>query len=1028
MPSPRTEQCLSHGGGLMSHEILSVLSTLFVPGQVVEVRAIGENSIASGYFDDPEKLADKAKTLSTNTEIQGVYITLNTINPVLLARRANRIKMRLGKKDATTADSDITQRNWLPIDIDPVRPSGVSSSEEEHQAALQKAVMIREYLTEMGWPDPVYGDSGNGAHLLYRIELENTPESRDLVKGCLESLSTLFSDQLCHVDTANFNAARIWKLYGTISRKGDNTTDRPHRSSRMITTPENIEHVPILLLEHLCGLFPKEQIPAPKKTKSGTVIDLAEWLSSNGIGYEQKPYQGGSLFVLDECPFSSDHKDGAYAIQFSNGAVYAGCHHNSCGGGTQRWSELRERYEGRTVHPGSKRNPGQSSNSAKQTRREQKRTILDEARSAPVPEIVEEACSILREGNPLQFILDTFNEEHEGDRVVAECLAMSLASRSVINSKGLHVSITGDSGKGKSHTIDTMLQFIPPEYRIDGRMSDKALFYIENMKPGTVIALDDVFLSDQMQEILKGVTTSFQKDFNYHTVSKDRTGQICTIPERCVWWVAKVEGAGDDQVFNRMLTCWIDDSEEQDRKVLTRALADAEKIPNTKPMTRREILVAQAMWLKLKPVWVVIPYASRIRFQNAANRRNPDMLLDLIKTNAALKQHQRESQVIDDMTCVIATREDFDEAARLFQALNGETGGQVTKLTRKEAELIESIRLLNMQEMTITQLQKETGWSNSTINKLFHGYQSRGQSYTGLLEKCPAISFLDRTISSGDECTSTQRRSKVFTWDAALYESWAQGCFVWIEDREFPSLKDTPDPDDQSGRAERKRKSEERAEASAHIPGENTSPNEKQEENTLDNIKRAERSEQSEQVKSTQDPSHDSHHDYRSSTHTTEREPLEPPSPIPCTEIREEPSAQTEVSSAFPLTEVKSSEFVPVEGWPDRKPCSVCGKTPTYYQERMTRERMSQPHRPNKMLCKNCFDKARRAESSRFMALPGVIDTSPMIQRGNDIGRCHICNISKAIWWDGNQRVGLCDVCYARESRNTKKGQSEGAA
>jgi hypothetical protein len=73
-----------------------------------------------------------------------------------------------------------------------------------------------------------------------------------------------------------------------------------------------------------------------------------------------------------------------------------------------------------------------------------------------------------------------------------------------------------------------------------------------------------------MQEILKGVTTSFQKDFMYHTVSKDRTGQICTIPERCVWWVAKVEGAGDDQVFNRMLTCWIDDSEEQDQKVLTR--------------------------------------------------------------------------------------------------------------------------------------------------------------------------------------------------------------------------------------------------------------------------------------------------------------------------------------------------------------------------------------------------------------------------------------------------------------------------
>jgi len=222
------------------------------------------------------------------------------------------------------------------------------------------------------------------------------------------------------------------------------------------------------LSQHLAGLFPKEVEP-PKRTKTGQAIDLPQWLSGHGIGYEERPYQGGSLFVLDECPFSGDHKDGAYAIQFPNGAIYAGCHHNSCGGGSQRWSELRERYEGKQNR--TRRDPPDEGK--KVSKREQKKTILEDSRSAPVPEIVEEACFILRKGNPLQFILDTFNEEHEGDRVVAECLAMSLASQSVINSNGLHVSINGDSGKGKSHTIDTMLQFIPPEYRIDGRMSDK---------------------------------------------------------------------------------------------------------------------------------------------------------------------------------------------------------------------------------------------------------------------------------------------------------------------------------------------------------------------------------------------------------------------------------------------------------------------------------------------------------------------------------------------------------------------------
>ncbi|HWQ65904.1 MAG TPA: hypothetical protein VN372_03420 [Methanospirillum sp.] len=1009
----------------MIHEIRSALSTLFVPGQVIELRAIGENSIASGYFDDPEHLAEIAEKLNSAYEIGGVYVTLNTINPVLLARRANRIKMRLSKKDATTADTDIIQRNWLPIDIDPVRPSGVSSSEEEHQAALSKATIISSYLSEMGWPEPVIGDSGNGSHLLYRIDLPNTPESRDLVKGCLESLDVLFSDDRCHVDMANFNAARIWKLYGTISRKGDNTADRPHRRSRLITAPDTHEIVPISALRNLAGLFPRET-DLPKKTRNGMKIHLGEWLDSHQISYVHKPYQGGDLFVLHECPFSKDHTDGAYAIQFPNGAIYAGCHHTSCGGGAQRWADLREHYKGSSPHRSEKdrdtRSGGQS-RQIKQTRREQKKAILEEARSAPVAEITLAADSILREGNPLTFLLDTFNEEHEGDRVVAECLAMSLASRSVINSKGLHVSITGESGKGKSHTIDTMLQFIPPEFRIDGRMSDKALFYIENMRLGTVIALDDVFLSDQMQEILKGVTTSFQKDFTYHTVSKDRTGQVCTIPERCVWWVAKVEGSGDDQVFNRMLTCWIDDSDEQDQKVLRRALADAEKMPGTRPTTRREILIAQEMWLNLKQVWVVIPYASRIRFQNTANRRNPDMLLDLIKTNAALKQHQRESSMVDEMTCVIATREDFDEAARLFQALNGETGGQVTKLTRKEAELIDAIRLMDQYEMTITQLQKATRWSNSTINKLLHGYQSRGQSYSGLLEKCPAISFLDRTVKSDDDGLSTQRRTKVFTWDAALYESWAQGCSVWIEHDDTPSFDTDEHSGDQGGRAERKQKSEERAGGSAQIQDDTMNQIEKREEIYLDNTIRAERSERSEQVISSHDSVHDGHHDLRPSAQVPDRRPPRPPLPVPCTKTREEPSAHRGVCSALPLSDIRPSVFVPIEGWPDKKPCCVCGKTPTYYQERASLHRSRGSPHPNLMLCKKCFDTARRAESARFTALPGVIDTAPMVRRECDLGKCHICNTSKAVWWDGAEHLGLCEVCYARESRGQRYGE-----
>lgn len=83
-------------------EITGALSLLFESRQVIEVRAITEEGMASGYFDDPEALAEAIAPLDASGTA-GIYVTLNEVNPALLSRRANRIKMRLSKKDSTTA-------------------------------------------------------------------------------------------------------------------------------------------------------------------------------------------------------------------------------------------------------------------------------------------------------------------------------------------------------------------------------------------------------------------------------------------------------------------------------------------------------------------------------------------------------------------------------------------------------------------------------------------------------------------------------------------------------------------------------------------------------------------------------------------------------------------------------------------------------------------------------------------------------------------------------------------------------------
>jgi phage/plasmid-associated DNA primase len=230
------------------------VNLLTEPGQVVELRALKVegrgNRTDSGYFDDPAKLA--AAAFSLEGKAQAVYITLNPVKPDLLARASNRIKQYATE---TTADPDITKRRWLPLDFDPVRPAGISSSEDEHAAAIAMAERCAEWLTIQGWPAPVAGDSGNGAHLLYLIDLPNDQESADLLKTCMAVLADRFDDNQVTIDRKVFNAARIWKLYGTVARKGDNLQTRPHRRAQIANAPEHLTAVALEQLEDLASTF-----------------------------------------------------------------------------------------------------------------------------------------------------------------------------------------------------------------------------------------------------------------------------------------------------------------------------------------------------------------------------------------------------------------------------------------------------------------------------------------------------------------------------------------------------------------------------------------------------------------------------------------------------------------------------------------------------------------------------------------------------------------------------------------------------
>ncbi len=194
-----------------------------------------------------------------------------------------------------------------------------------------------------GWPEPIIADSGNGASLLYKTNIQNTPENTELIKKCIETFHFLYTDDKTEIDLTVFNPARIVKLYGTIAKKGDNTADRPHRKSKILEIPVEIKEIPIETIKTFTGILPAE----PEIDKSGVheKFDIEAWLKQHDISVKtKKGWNGGMVYNLEQCPFDSNHKfPDSSVIVMKSGAIVFHCFHNSCA--NHDWKSLRNMKE-----------------------------------------------------------------------------------------------------------------------------------------------------------------------------------------------------------------------------------------------------------------------------------------------------------------------------------------------------------------------------------------------------------------------------------------------------------------------------------------------------------------------------------------------------------------------------------------------------------------------------------------------------------------------------------------------------------
>lgn len=314
------------------------------------------------------KSKDKLKSyLEKYDGKRNIYFTLNPIKQEVLKERREGLN-----KGKSISDNEIDKYSLMLIDIDPKRKSKTSSNDYEYGEAKKLAVKISEYLEKIGVGKPIFASSGNGYHLILKADIDNKVDNVDIVKKFLKSLDEVFSNAIVKVDTTTGNPSRLTRFYGTKNCKGEDTEDRPRRRSEIISMGNQERRVTTDdLLMVIRDLKASKHEVEPKDNK----YNLERVLNNVGIHVSHiKKEEDRQIYVLKRCPFNDEHTDkAAYIVEFDNGNIVAGCHHESCMGND--WNLLVKKYG---IKYGNKNtdNIDNTDNKDKYNKKESQETIL----------------------------------------------------------------------------------------------------------------------------------------------------------------------------------------------------------------------------------------------------------------------------------------------------------------------------------------------------------------------------------------------------------------------------------------------------------------------------------------------------------------------------------------------------------------------------------------------------------------------------------------------------------------------------
>jgi hypothetical protein len=365
------------------------------------------------------------------------------------------------------------------------------------------------------------------------------------------------------------------------------------------------------------------------------------------------------------------------------------------------------------------------------------------------PYIREKAQDLLKYGDPQNFINQTFKKKHVGDDMLGETLAVCAASTFIIGkNSGLSVKISGDSGKGKSSAVEAFLDLIPSSMLIKGSLSDKYLFYTDDMQAGSICLVDDKELSEPMKELVKSSITNFQKSEHHRTVINGEPRDL-TAKERTVYIFASIDGFDDEQINNRLIQAEIDSSKEQDSKVA--AFQRQSENIDISSRFKDDVEICKCIYdlLGLRTYDIRIPFSDVIIWNHEQNRRNQPKFFDIIRAVCLYKIHQRE-QVNG---YYLSTIEDYHRAYEIYQKTTIQNNINLTNSEQriitcfvqenKAKKFYDNPKSENAVRLTYEQMEELTGIHASYLRKLINGKTAQSLGLGGKVKGLGSESSID---------------------------------------------------------------------------------------------------------------------------------------------------------------------------------------------------------------------------------------------------------------------------------------------